>query len=219
MLKVSDFYADSASEQWFTTPSRKNGSLHDQLQARGFTLIDRPTLESDYQNLVAPLETVDLSYAESIPTPTPGYKSAFFTGYAFEIRKNKFKDRLISDVLNEWLNTTLGDEKYLISLFPKSYLVTKARTIEFDDIFNITRAWDLDCFIGVFDRTGKTMFVFSQEFALVHVSFDPNNIPAEFDNVSELFDNAGFVNDVVGRGGNRERIEEYYKTVVKPFIQ
>jgi len=219
MLTVSDFYTDSASEQWFTTASRNKGSLHEQLQARGFTLIDRSTLESDYQYLSAPVKTIDLSYAASIPTPTPGYKNAFVTGFAFEIRKIKFKDRLLSDVLTEWLNTSLDEDKYLMSLVPETYLLAKAKSIDFDDIFNLTRGWDVDCIIGVFDSAGKAMFVFAQEYGVVHVSFDPDNIPLEFADVSSLFDSDGFVKDAQGRtGGDPDRIDEYYNTVVKPFI-
>lgn len=220
MIRVSDFYVDSASEQWFTTPSRKSGSVHEQLKARNFTLIDRPTLKADYQDLNAPVEMVDLSYAVSIPAPTLGFKTTFMPGYAYEFRRRKFKDRMLSDVLTVWMNSTLSNEKYLMSLFPKSYLLAKANSIDFDNIFEITRLWSVDAFIGVFDKTGKAMFVFAQEYGVVHVSFEPSNVPAEFDEVSDQVDKAGFLKDMQGRtGGDPDRIKEYYNTVVKPVIQ
>lgn len=218
MLNVTDFYTASASDEWFTRSSLRKVALHDQLEARGFTLIDRPTLESKYKNLKVPASTVDLSYAPSIPTPKPDLKSAFAIGNAYEIRKRTFKDRMLSDVITEWLNTTLGDEKYIMSLSSNSYLVAKADSIDFEDIFTVIRGWSIDCFIGVFDKTGKTMFVFAEEFSVISVSFDPNNTPAEFTEVSSQFDSENFVTEVTARGGNLDRVEEYYEAAVKPFV-
>lgn len=217
MLNVANFYNDSASDEWFTMSSPRQIALHDQLETRGFTLIDRPTLQSDYKDLKAPVSTIDLSYASSIPTPTPGYKNAFVIGHAYEIRKRQFKDRMLGDVMTEWLNTTLDDEKYLMSLFPETYLLAKSNSIDFEDIFTITGEWGIDCIIGVFDKTGKTMFVFSEEFAVIHVSFDPDSLPPEFTEVSTQFDSSGFVKEVTARGPKLDRIEEYYEAVIKPF--
>ena len=63
------------------------------------------------------------------------------------------------------------------------------------------------------------MFVFAEEYAVVYVSFDPSNEPAEFTEVSDLVNSADVLKEILGRtGGNRDRIEEYYKTIVKPFI-
>lgn len=218
MLNIAEFFNTSASDQWFTTSFAKDDTLHEQLEARGFTLIDRPTLESNYKDLCAPVNTVDLSYALSTPTPTPGYKSAFAIGHAFEIKKRKFKDRMLSDVITDWLNTTLSEEKYIMSLFPDTYFLAKTDSIDFEDIFNITKGWGIDCFIGVFDRSSKAMFVFAEEYTVMHVSFDLNNVPAEFSAVSDQFDSTGFITEATARGASLERVEEYYKTVIKPYI-
>ena len=218
MLKVANFYNASASDRWFTMSSPRKVALHDQMEARGFTLIDRLSLESTYKDLCAPVNTIDLSYTKSIPTPTPGFRSAFFTGRAYEIRKKQFQDRMLSDVITEWLNTTLGSEKYLMSLAPETYLLAKTTRIDFEDIFMITRGWDIDCIIGVFDSASKTMFVFAQEFALAHISFNPDNLPAEFTEVSAQFNSESFVTELTARGGKLDRVEEYYEAVVKPFV-
>ncbi len=218
MLDVAQFFNASATDQWFTMPSRKKGSLNDQLEARGFTLIDQPTLESDYKSLRAPVNTVDLSYAPSVPTPISGYKCTFVVGHAYELKKRQFKDRMLSDVMTEWLNTTLGDEKYVMSLFPDTYFLAKTASIDHEDVFNITRGWGIDCCIGIFDKSSKAMFVFAEEYTVTHVSFAPDNVPPEFAEVSAQFESADFVKEITGRGAKIERVEEYYEVVVKPFI-
>ena len=222
MLNIGKFYDKAASDSWFTIPGRQRGSVHDQLQDRDFTLIDRPTLESDYQYLEAPTRTVDLSYAKSIPTPTPGYKTAFLTGYAYDIKNTKLKEQSLGDLMTEWLNAKLNGEIFVMSLIPESYLLAKGNSIEFEDIFNITRLWGIDCIIGVFDQSNKSMFVFAQEFGLTHISFSPDHVPDNFDEVSAPFENVvkeGFVKEAQGRtGADGKRLEEYYEVVVKPFI-
>lgn len=218
MLNVAEFFNASASDQWFTTSFAMDDTLHEQLEARSFTLIDRPTLESHYKDLCAPVNTVDLSHALSIPTPEPSHKSAFAIGHSYEIKKRQFKDRMLSDVITDWLNKTLGDEKYIMSLFPDTYFLAKSKSIDFEDIFNITKGWGIDCFIGVFDKSSNAMFVFAEEYTVLHVSFDPDNVPAEFSELKDQFNSAGFVKEVAARGANLDRAAEYYEAVVKPFV-
>lgn len=222
MQKISDFYEPLASSQLFTTHFPGGTSIHDQLKERGYTIIDRPTLESSYQDLHAPVATVDLSYAKSIPTPTSGYKTAFFVGHAYETKAAKFKNRALADVISEWLDTTLDGDKFIMSLVPETYLLAKSESIVFEDIFKISNGWGIDCIIGVFDKAGNSMFVFAEEFALTHISIATSQLPAEFDEVSGLFDSVetkGVVRELQGRiGGDVERVKEYYEKVVKPFL-
>lgn len=218
MLKVNDFYKTSASERWFNLPSRKRDSLHAQLEARGFTLIDRPTLKSEYKDLCAPVGLVDLSYASSIPKPLLGYRSAFSVGHAYEAKEKQFKDHTLSDVISKCFTSTLGEEKFLMSLSPETYLFAKTSSIDFEDICTTIREWGVDCVIGVFDKAGKAMFVFSEEFAVTHISLDPDNVAIEFAEISNSFDSIDFVKATMGRGGSKERMEEYFEAVVKPFV-
>lgn len=181
-------------------------------------MIDRHTLTSNYHDLCAPVAMIDLSYASSIPTPVAGYKNTFLVGHAYEAKKRQFKNQMQSDVITGWFDKNLGGEKFLMSLSPETYLLAKADSIDFEDICTVIREWGVDCVIGVFDRTGKAMFVFSEEFAVTHISLDPDKVSAEFSEVADLFDSTGFVKAVMGRGGSRERMEEYYEVAVKPFV-
>lgn len=166
---------------------------------------------------------VDLSYVNSVPTPTPEYSTIFLAGYAWELASKNIDGKPLSEILSEWMQNRLDGKKYLMSLMPKSYLVATSDTISFDDIFMITKEWNLDCFIGVFDESHNAMFVFNEEFGTVHVSFNPANVPTNASDVSGQFEKVlkkGFVNDCkASTGGNRERLEEYYQSVIEPYIR
>jgi len=221
MVNVSKFFDESATDESFARVLREK-SVHEKLILNGFTIIDRNTLNSEYSSLEAPVGIVNLSYANSIPTPTPGFVSTFMMGYANQIKNTRSNNKYLSDVLTDWMEAMPGKNKYLMSLFPKSYLFAKSRSITYNDIFDVALEWTPDCFIGVFDETQKMMFVFSEEFNVTHVSFDPKYVQSGMSDISDRFNlvlNQGFVEECIGRtGGNRERLEEYYKSVIEPFV-
>jgi len=221
MLNVSRFYDENATDEWFTMVLREK-SVHEKLISKGFTIIDRKTLNSDYSSFEAPVGITNLSYADSIPTPTPGFISTFMMGYSYQIENTLCNDKKLSEILTEWMAAMPGKNKYLMSLFPKSYLFAKSESITYSDVFDVALEWTPDCFIGVFDDSKKMMFVFSEEFHVTHVSFDPEYLQPGMSDISDKFKsvlNKGFVKDCAGRtGGNRERLEEYYCSVIQPFV-
>lgn len=221
MINVSKFYEPNASDQWFTTPYlREQGSIQDQLKKRGFTFIDRSTLDSAYQTLEAPVNFIDLSYAKSVPLPSTGLKNVFVAGYAQNIKHTKVDDRDLGDILTDCISTALSGEIFVMSLFPKSYFLATAPAVSFEDIYDIARTWSIDCFIGVFDASNKSVFVFAEEYGLAHFSVDSNREIADIDVLEKAFSES-FAKDVDGylwpTTGDEARLREYYKKVVEPF--
>lgn len=221
MINVSSFFDKDASDLWFTTDSRL-GSVHEKLKNRGFTIIDRVTLNSDYHDLQAPVCTVNLSYYNEIPAPDPRLTNTFIMGRAFNLNKTKLNDMGLNELLSDWMQSMPGKDKYVMSLFPKSYLLAKSDSINFDDIWGITREWGIDCFIGVFDDSQKMMFVFAEEYGVVYLGFDPSMVPNNFAEVSTVFDGVvkdGFVDKCrYFTSGDPARLEEYYRSVIVPFV-
>ena len=221
MLNVSSFFDKNATDESFTRVLREK-SVHEKLVSNGFTIIDQKTLDTEYASLEAPVGIVNLSYANSIPTPTPGFVSTFMMGYAYQIKNTQCNDKYLSEFLTEWMEAMPGKYKYLMSLFPKNYLFAKSKSITYNDIFDVALEWTPDCFIGVFDDSKKMMFVFSEEFHVTHVSFDPRYVQSGMSDISDRFKlviNDGFVSDCKARtGGNRKRLEEYYQSVIVPFV-
>ncbi len=116
-----------------------------------------------------------------------------------------------------------GDEKYIMSLFPKSYLFATSSSVSFEDIENITFSWGVDCFIGVFDSAREIVFVYAEECGMVYVGFATSNVPPQFDLVRNVFEaktRSGYVeaNQAV-TAGQRERVEEYCQKVVIPVME
>lgn len=60
------------------------GTVHENLTDRGFEVIDRNDLRTNFSDLSAPVNLLDLSYAESKPVPKDGFPSLFISGYAVE---------------------------------------------------------------------------------------------------------------------------------------
>lgn len=221
MINVNEFYDSSATEQWFTMQLRQ-GSIHDNLKSRGFTLIDREKLRSEYKDLKAPVSTANLSYANKIPAPHPNFEHQFILGRAYDLKSGRQGSKAVSELLTNWMETMPGDTHYLMSLHPSSYLLAKCKSVTFEDIFNITRVWGVDCFIGVFDETAKMMFVYAEEYGVVHVSVDPSMELTKKEDVKNKFDSdvrEGIVKKLEYiTSGETIRLNEYYKAVITPYL-
>ncbi len=222
MIKVNDFFTEDASERWFTE-SYDIEPVHDKLKSAGYTIVDRERLGTDYKDMMAPFETIELSFSKKEPVPPSNFRTAMMLGQSFHLEKTEKEGVCMKDVLDEWMQLLRGDEKYLMSLIPKSYLFATSSSVAFDDIENITRSWVIDCFIGVFDSTHEIVFVYAEEWGMVYVGFATSNVPPKFDLVQDVFEaktRSGYVkaNQAV-TAGQRERIEEYYQKVVIPVME
>ena len=76
MINLSTFFKQDAFEKEFITPISGFGgqSLHEVLRNRGYNVIDRQTLVSEYGDLHVPINTVNLTYATSIPEEELGVR-------------------------------------------------------------------------------------------------------------------------------------------------
>lgn len=221
-MKLSDFYKKNASDQWFSTPS-KRGSIHQLLEKRGFSIYSRPGFIEKYSDLEIPVNVTELSRGSSLPSPLPDFQTTFIAKYHFEFKGIEFDGKFLSDITSNFMKLMPGQEKYLVSLHDSSYLFAVKEEITFDDVFTVARSWSIDCFIGVFDSSQKMCFVFDAEFGVAYFSFATDYLPSDIKEFSESF-NATFENDFVQNGVKRTgadpgRIAEYYEKVVLPAIQ
>jgi len=221
MLDVSTFFKNDASDQWFSMEV-SGQSAHEYLEAHHFNVIDRKALTSKYSQVRAPVGLMNLSYTLSMPTPTNEFRWVFIADYNWALRTKEINGKSAPDILTAWMRMMTGPTKYVMSLVPKTYLFATTDSVSFEDIFAISRRWSIDCCIGVFDDSMKTMFVFNEEFGTVYVGFDPDHVPLNVDDVSAQFDQVlegGFVDECRGRtGGDRDRLEEFYQSVVAPYV-
>ncbi len=221
MVRLSEFYKDNASDQWFSTNYGKL-SVHDDLRNRGYDVIEQNELDTLHSDLTAPFGIVDLPFKDSIPVPLKEFSNAFLSGRAFDLNQAQYFQRKISDLLTEWMTTLSGGNNYLVSLFPSTYLVAKSKSITFDDVFMVTRTWGIDCFIGVFNESNTAMFIFSQEFGWANVSFKQSCAPPELRGLANEF-RQKLDDDIVRlhwdyMGGERSRHQAYYQNAIEPFV-
>lgn len=222
MLNIREFYDEDASEQWFTMQTRFTESLHKQLTNRGYSLITKDNLYFDHSQLTAPCSTTTLSFADSVPTPTPDYKVGFIAGRTSDFNSIKIGHMSAAETLEELLGSYLTGNKYIMSLSPKAYLLATSTNISLEDIICISRVWTVDCFIGVFDDAGQTMAVFSEEFGVTHIS---TLAPSSFSHLERMTTlSRPYLNDEFGRyaagryGGEASRFQEYFNSAINPFL-
>lgn len=65
-------------------------------------------------------------------------------------------------------------------------------TVEIEDVLTVSKAWKIDCCIGVFAESCTMAFIFDCEFGLVVTYFDPSCTPDGYAEFSRQF-NAEFI--------------------------
>lgn len=211
-MKISEFYSDEASEQWFNTRYGEP-TIHESLIERGYKILDRQSLKHTHAEQVIPTNQIQLSWGGSIPTPPAIFKNTFLAKELYELRGLTYRSETVSDLISRWMQSLPANEKYLVSLNPKNYLVATAEQIHYDDIFTVSRTWNIDSWIGVFDKECTSVFIFDLEFDVVIVSFSPSSTPEGYAQFSQTFNNEFneiFVRDAKLRtGADPLRAQEY----------
>ncbi len=211
-MKISKFYTDDASEQWFNKNYGKP-SVHDALADKGFEIIDRKTLLTTYAEQELPTNQLQFSWGGSFPSPKENYTNTFIAKEIYEIGKTKYQSEYLSELLSKWMRCMPKGKKFLISLNPKNYLVATAKLIEYSDVFTVYRTWNLDSWIGVFDKSCSMVFIFDVEFGIVITSFAPATAPEEYEEFSHFYNRdfrEVFVRDAKSRtGADPSRAQEY----------
>ena len=220
-MKFTDLHDDDASEQWFSAAS-KRGSIHEVLQRKEYSVVGRQALQTEYPHLELPVEMTRLSFGAVVPRPLSNYRNAFLARYHFDLKSMEYGGERVDELLTRWMGLMPGDEQYLASLNPSEYLFAATERVRFEDVSGVARCWNLDCWIGVLDNSGKMLFVFDAEFGVTYLSFHPDCSPDGFDIFAQK-SNAEF-KEVFARdgklrtGADQERIKEYYERVVAPGL-
>ncbi len=142
MIKVNDFFTEDASDGWFSKSLGRTGPIHDKLKSAGYSIVDRERLGVDYKDMMAPFDTAEFPYSKNESVPSSNFRTVMMLGRAFDLKKTEKEGACMKDVLDEWMQLLRGDEKYIMSLFPKSYLFATSSSVSFDDIENIRNgAW------------------------------------------------------------------------------
>lgn len=211
-MKISKFYNQSASEDWF---DKRYGepSVHESLKERGFRIVDRQRLQSDHSEQEMPTEQAVFSWGGNFPCPPSNFKNTFLPKELFELRNSTFKTQKLSVLISNWMRKVPTQEQYLISLNQDNFLVTTADNIDFEDVFVVSRSWNLDSWIGVFDKSCTMSFIFDLEFDVVIASFAPSSVPDGYEEFSRFYNDEFrevFVRDAKFRtGADPSRAQEY----------
>lgn len=211
-MKISKFYNNNASEQWFNKKYGKS-SVHDSLAGKGFEIVDRNTLTSMYAEQELPATQLQFSWGGSFPSPTEIYKNTFLAKEMYEIGKSKYRSEHLPELLSRWMQSMPVGDKFLVSLNPQNYLVATAESIEFSDVYTVYKTWNVDSWIGVFDKRCSMVFIFDIEFGVVTTSFDPLTVPNGYEEFSRFYNDEFrevFVRDAKFRtGADPSRAQEY----------
>ncbi len=220
-MKIVDLYNDDASDFWFALKKPK-GSIHENLKSNGFRIVEREELGSTYANLEVPAEWVQLSWGSTLPCPNPQHCTTCIAHYPDELTSATFANEPLDKILNRWMASMSGQEKYIVSLSAKDYFFATAPKVCVEDVLTVSSVWKIDSFIGVFDDSGMLMFIFDIEFGAIYLSFNQSVQPAGIEDFSATFNEAFrevFVRDAKLRtGANPARAEEYYRKVALPAI-
>lgn len=211
-MKISNFYTNNASEQRFNKKYGKP-SIHDELTLRGFNVIDRKTLSNSFVEQELPTNQLPFSWGGSFPSPANNYTNTFLAKEMYEVGKSKYQSDLLSELFSRWMRLMPAGQKFMISLNPQHYLVATAESIEYSDVFMVYRTWNVDSWIGVFDKSCSMVFIFDIEFGVVITSFDPATAPEGYEEFSQFYNDEFrniFVRDAKLRtGADPSRAKEY----------
>ena len=184
---------------------------------RGFKIIEKGSLQTEYTTLNMPLSMVPMSWGGRIPCPLDGTANTYLAKTLFELKKSTYQNQHISDLISTWMQKLPGKNKYLVSLNQKDYLVAVSESINVEDVLTVAKTWNIDSYIGVFDDTCSTCFVFDVEFGLTLISFEPSNAPAGYEQFSQTFNKEFkkfFARDAKLRtGADPARAKEYLERI------
>ncbi len=76
MIKVNDFFTEDASDGWFSKSLGRTDPIHDKLKSAGYSIVDRERLGTDYKDMMAPFDIVDLAFGARVPVPPSGSRTA-----------------------------------------------------------------------------------------------------------------------------------------------
>lgn len=218
-MKLANFYDDDASEQWFSEQYNKL-SVHESLLQKNFQIINRESLHQTVGELEVPISLAAMSWGGRIPYPKEGCTNTHIARQMYDLTADMHESQSLSKILSNWMQAYLKDTKYLISLHPAHYLVTTADKIEFDDVFTVSKAWSIDCFLGVFDETGSVVFIFDTEFWVTTASFTSMPLSVEIQAFSKKYNdefNEIFIRDNhLLSHADPKRTQEYFDKAISP---
>ena len=216
-MKLANFYDDEASEQWFSEEYNKL-SVHESLRQKNFKIIDKESLRQSVGEVEVPISLAKMSWGGRVPGSKEGCNNTYIARQMFDLTADLYKSRSLSIILSSWMQEYLNDTKYLVSLNPAHYLVTTANKIEFDDVFTVSKAWSIDCVLGVFDETGSAIFIFDAEFWVTTASFASMPVSDEVQIFSKKYNdefNEIFIRDNhLLSHADPKRTQEYFDKVI-----
>lgn len=214
---IANFYSSDASTFWFELETQ-NGSAHANLSDLGFKLITKKSLEVEYSNVTAPIEIKSLSFGRSLPLPCSSFTTACIAKYAKELKESKWQDQTLDAVLNDWMRSMPGHNKYIASLNPENYLFATSSSASLEAVLAVQKSWNIDSYLAVFDDTAEVAFIFDHEFGAVYVSYGATTKPKSFEAFAHRFNNefkSSFAYDAkVRTGADPARAQEYLQVVV-----
>jgi len=220
-MKLTNFYDDDASTQWFSTRYNKL-SVHESLLQRNYQIIDKETLRETVSDLEIPISMAKMSWGGRIACPKEGFTNTYIAKEMYDYTQDMHESQLLSEIMSNWMQDYLSGTKYLISLNPAHYLVTTANNITFDDVFTVSRAWSIDCYLAVFDETGSAVFIFDSEFWVTTASFASAPLSDEVQAFSKKYNdefNEIFIRDNhLLSHADPERAQEYFDKLISPSI-
>lgn len=220
-MKLANFYNDEASEQWFSEKYNKL-SVHESLLKKSFQIINKESLSQTVGDVEIPISLMAMSWGGCVPCPKEGCTSTFIAGQMFDLTVDVHETQSLSKILSNWMLEFLSGTKYLISLNPAHYLVATADNIEFDDVFTVSKAWSIDCYIGVFDETGSAAFIFDTEFWVTTASFasmpESDEVRAFCKKYNDEFKEIFIRDNHLLSHAAPERTQEYFDKVISGAI-
>ncbi len=216
-INLSNFYAEDTQEVWFTRTKKVRPSVHDLLLAEGMSLISKPELAESYSELLVPFDIKTSPWNTALPVVPHHNHNTYIAHNVRSLKDIEYEGDYLFDCIERYMDLLLGKTKYLVSLHSVDYLVATGTSVSLTSICEVARQWHLECYIGLFDDSGKSCFLFDGEFETIVCSFSPDAVPAGYDRFSKYFTdefNETFVRDARKRtGANPERAKGYYETI------
>jgi len=215
-MKLASLYDPDASSEWFSKKFRKM-TVHDSLRQSDYQIVEKEFLQRDFGDVEIPLSLASMSWGGRIPRPAEGRSSTFIAKQMAYLKKDIYESQSLSNIISTWMHEKLAGTKFLVSLNPAQFLVATSNNVEFEDVFTVSRTWDIDSWIGVFDATQSFLFLFDVEFSVVIISCDPTIVSDEmksfFNDYNSEFEEI-FVRDAKLRSGiDPVRAQEYFDKV------
>jgi len=220
-MKLDKFHNPDASDDWFVKPYQKI-PVHESLAQRGFKIIDKVSLQNNYGDIEIPATLTKVSWGSRIPRPIDGHINTFIAGQMNDLKTKKYDSQSLSTIITKWMQEHFNGRIFLVSLNPKHYLVTTTNDVNFKDVFSVSRAWSIDCWIGVFDESGSFSFIFDTEFWATIISCERTQSSSEMHAFSSFYNNEfdeTFIRDNhLLSGADTPRAQEYYEKIFKASV-